>query len=263
MLTAKTADVQDLYERSVQSPTEEVDFIHDAFVKKYRRAPLSMREDFCGSSALATAWVKSDDRRSAVGVDLDARVLRWAEAHHRAPLEKDQQRRLKLVRKDVREPLKQRFDCVVAYNYSWWIFKQQRELLRYFKNARRGMGKEGLFFLDTFGGSLADQISLEPRKYRNFTYLWEQASYNPIDGDFLAHIHFEFKDGTRIDKAFTYDWRFWRLPETRETLLEAGFSKVDIHWEVVDARGNATGHFRVARHVENTPSWNAYIVAHA
>jgi Methyltransferase domain len=260
-LTAKTADVQSLYEHSVQSVDEEVVFIDRAFRKHYGKKPLSIREDFCGSGALATEWVKSDDKRRAVGVDYDPKVLAWAEKRHRSTLTPAQQKRLVLKQQDVRTPLKERFDCVIAYNYSWWIFKEWKELVRYFKNARAGLGKEGLFFLDIFGGSLSTDVSLEPRKYKGFTYIWEQAAYNPIDGNFLAHIHFEFKDGSRINKAFTYDWRKWNIPEAREALLEAGFSAVDVYWEKADDKGYPTGEFAVRRVVEQESSYNAYIVA--
>jgi len=263
MLTAKTADFQELYEQSVQSPEQEVDFIHRAYRKKNGRNCVSMREDFCGSAALATSWVRSDPLRTAVGIDLEPKVLAWAEKHHRSTLTPEQQKRLKLLEQDVRTPPKEKFDAVVAYNYSWWIFKTHKDLLKYFQSARKGTAKDGMFFLDIFGGSLGEQVSIEPRKYRNFTYIWEQASFNPIDGNFLTHIHFEFKDKTRLNKAFTYDWRLWRLPEAREILLEAGFSKVDIYWEDTDKRGNASGNFRIQKKVENESSWSAYIVAHA
>ena len=47
----------------------------------------------------------------------------------------------------------------------------------------------------------------------------------------LCHIHFSFPDGSKIKKAFTYDWRLWTLPEIRELLLEAGFQRATVYWE--------------------------------
>ncbi len=261
LLTAKTADIFALYEESVQSPDEEVAFIRRTFKKHYARDPLRLREDFCGSAALCAAWVRSDPRRRALGIDLDPRVLAWGETHHRAPFPREAQRRFTMHRGDVLSPPAWRSDCVVAYNYSWWVFKRYETLRAYFRTVRESLPRHGLFFLDVFGGTLAEQVSLEPRRYRRFTYVWEQASFNPIDGHFTAHIHFEFKDGSRIDRAFTYDWRMWRLPETIEALREAGFSEVDVYWEKADARGKPSGVFRVRRVAENEPSWNAYVVA--
>ena len=69
MLTAENADVFALYVESVQSPSEEVSFISRVFRKHYGRRPHALREDFCGSAALCAAWVKSDARRTALGVD--------------------------------------------------------------------------------------------------------------------------------------------------------------------------------------------------
>ena len=61
--------------------------------------------------------------------------------------------------------------------------------------------------------------------------IWDQKAYNPINGDMLCHIHFSFPDGSKIKKAFTYDWRLWTLPEIRELLLEAGFQRATVYWE--------------------------------
>jgi hypothetical protein len=29
----------------------------------------------------------------------------------------------------------------------------------------------------------------------------------------VCHIHFDFEDGSRLERAFSYDWRLWSLPE--------------------------------------------------
>ena len=99
------------------------------------------------------------------------------------------------------------------------------------------------------------------------TYVWEHAKFNPITNEILCHIHFEFPDGSRMEKAFTYDWRLWSLPELKELLLEAGFSKVRIYWEEFEDDDDdddfmeGTGEFYEATEVENQESWQAYIVA--
>jgi cyclopropane fatty-acyl-phospholipid synthase-like methyltransferase len=261
MLTAKTADAHLLYEESVQSPEEEVDFIHQAFRRYNKRTALTLREDFCGTAILATEWAKSSKDRTAVGVDLEPSVLAWSKQHRLAPLDKSVSSRVKLVQADVRQKTKQRFDAICAYNYSWWVFHQRKDLLTYFKSVRASLVKDGIFFLDIMGGSTSQQTSLEPRNYRKYKYIWEQASYNPIDGHFTANIHFEFKDGSRLKRAFHYDWRLWHITEARDVLMDAGFKHVDIYWEDVDKNGEANGNFRPQTVVENEPTWNAYILA--
>jgi len=70
-----------------------------------------------------------------------------------------------------------------------------------------------------------------------------------------------------MDKAFTYDWRLWSLPEIKELLEEAGYSKVRIYWEEFeededdDELMEGTGEFFEAFDVENQESWQVYIVA--
>ena len=56
----------------------------------------------------------------------------------------------------------------------------------------------------------------------------------------ICHIHFKFKDGSRIKKAFSYDWRLWTLPEIREVMEEAGFSNTRVYWEDEDEEGEGS-----------------------
>ena len=74
--------------------------------------------------------------------------------------------------------------------------------------------------LDAFGGYEAHQELEEKTEYKTFTYCWDQSKFNPISNELTCYIHFEFKDGSSIKKAFEYNWRLWSLPEIRECLLE-------------------------------------------
>ena len=104
---------------------------------------------------------------------------------------------------------------------------------------------------------------------KNCTYVWDQAKFNPITHDFLCYIHFEFPDGSRLKRAYTYDWRLWTLPELREVLSEAGFSRVHVFWERFedDPEGGeeqiSTGEYRETLKANNQQAWVAYIVAEA
>ena len=101
---------------------------------------------------------------------------------------------------------------------------------------------------------------LEPRKVAGgFTYVWDQNSFDPITHDIVNHIHFEFKDGSRIDKAFTYEWRYWTLPEITELLKEAGFSEVHVYWD--QAGEDEEEKYKRTTRAENQPGWLAYLVA--
>ena len=104
-------------------------------------------------------------------------------------------------------------------------------------------------------------IETDVKGFKKFKYIWEQKRFNPITADALFHIHFRFKDGSELDKAFTYDWRFWTIPEVKELLLEAGFSDATVYWEETDEDGDETGEFNPATEGPSDPSWIAYIVA--
>ncbi len=85
--------------------------------------------------------------------------------------------------------------------------------------------------------------------------------YRPVTGDLTCHIHFRFPDRSRIDKAFTYDWRLWTLPELRELLDEAGFRTVTVFWEGDDGDGGGNGEFTPDPAGEADAGWIAYLVA--
>jgi len=260
-LNAKTADRHALYQKSVQAPEFEVDFTTWFYKRRVGRKPLSLREDFCGTALLCTKWVQSDKRRTALGVDIERSVLDWGRDNLLPELDPDEAGRLTLVEGDVRDVHPDRHDVIVALNYSYFCFKT-RDLVRgYFEKVRGHLTDDGLFFLDLFGGWESQQELVEKRKVGSFQYIWEQASFNPITADFLAHIHFKFGNGSKMKRAFTYDWRLWTLPELRELLAEAGFTHVEVLWEGEDEEGDGTGEFHPQTRVTNDPGFNAYLVA--
>ena len=50
----------------------------------------------------------------------------------------------------------------------------------------------GLFLLDAYGGSDSFLEMDEERDLDGFTYIWDQHHVNPITGDVVNYIHFEF-----------------------------------------------------------------------
>ena len=61
------------------------------------------------------------------------------------------------------------------------------------------------------GGGQAQFLMKEKKRLKGFTYVWEQADFDPVTNHILCKIHFEFKDRTRLKNAFVYDWRLWSL----------------------------------------------------
>lgn len=258
-LSAKTADIHQLYELSVQDPPTEVAILDRVFKKLSGRRAISLREDFCGTAYLCASWVASRADRTATGVDLDASVLASGRARHVEPLGEAAQR-VTLLQDDVRALRAERFDIVCGYNFSYWIFTTRDALRAYFVAAREALVADGIFTLDAYGGTEAMEVREESRKIAGgFTYVWDQAEFNPIDHSVVNHIHFRFKDGTKLNRAFTYAWRFWTLPEIQELLLEAGFTEVSVYWDIADDDDDAD--YRPRKVVENQLSWVCYLVA--
>jgi SAM-dependent methyltransferase len=258
--TAKTADKHVLYELAVQAPETEVDFLNSWFRKHRGKKPLSLREDFCGTAVLCSCWVKSSSDRTATGIDIDKSVLAWGTEHNLGKLDEETRSRVTLLRQDVRAKVSEKHDIICAFNFSYWIWKTRDEMRSYFAHVRSGLAKGGLFFCDAYGGWESHEPMLEPRLIKaGFTYVWDQHSFDPITHDVTNYIHFEFQDGTKMPKAFRYDWRFWSLPELQELLKEAGFSKVSVYWDTSDDETKDA--YRLRSRAENQPGWLAYLVA--
>lgn len=260
--TARTADRHVLYERSVQNVEAELDFVDRVYRKLRSRPALRMREDFCGTGNTSAEWVRRRSDNVAFGLDIDRKTLDWGMKRHVASLTAEQRSRINLLERNVLEPGDAvNMDCILAMNFSYWIFHTRQAMREYFASVHQSLARDGVFFLDFYGGSEAFVDVEERRKLKGFTYVWEQASFNPITHGVRCYIHFEFPDGTRMNRAFRYDWRVWTLPEIRELLAEAGFRTVTVYWEGDDGKGGGNGIFRPTGKGEACETFVCYIVA--
>lgn len=266
---AARADRHALYQKSVQSPEATLEFFIEEYRKTWRRDPVLMREDFCGTAYLSTQWCREDPRRRALGVDLCRDTLDWGIEHNIRPAGDDVAARIELVHADVMSVDQPAADITCAMNFSYNVFKTREQLRAYFESAYRGLADDGMFILDIFGGTESIEELEEERDVddEDFTYIWDQDKFNPINHHILCHIHFKFADGSKMKNAFTYDWRLWTLPELQELLTEAGFQRVRVFWEEMeddeddDEMLEGTGEYYEATEVENQESWVTYVIA--
>ncbi len=264
---AEQADRHVLYQKSVQAPEAEVEFMSEKFLELRGRKALSLKEDFCGTAYLASEWCLSDPQRTAIGVDFDTETLEWGRKNNLEA--KGVADRVTLIDADVREVIEPQVDIVCAFNFSYCLFEKRDELRHYFEQARKSLKQDGILVLDLFGGTECEDVIEEETELEDepVTYVWEQVSFNPIDHHMTCAIHFDFDDGSRLENAFTYAWRLWSIPEIKELLEEAGYSKVRIYWERYEDSDDdsdeleGTGEYYETEEVENQESWMVYIVA--
>jgi SAM-dependent methyltransferase len=257
---AVRADKHICYEQAVQCVEAEIDFVDQTYRALRRHTATRLREDFCGTANAACEWIRRRKVNTACGIDIDPAVLAWGRRHHVAKLKKQQSGRIHLINADVFHADTPPADIIVAMNFSYWCFRTRRTLRRYFRKVHESLAEGGIFFLDAFGGYEAYREMRERTRYRGFTYIWDQARYNPITGEALMHIHFKFKDGSVMKKAFTYHWRLWTLPELTEVLTESGFNAT-VYWEGETEQGEGNGVFTPATLGTADAGWLAYIVA--
>lgn len=259
---AAQADRHHLYQESVQDTESEIDFVLETWAALRKRPAELLREDFCGTANTACEWVRRDHGHYAIGIDLDGEVLEWGRLNNLSRLEREQQSRIRLLQDNVLDVATDQADIILAMNFSYYLFLSREELLEYFRSAREGLEDDGILFLDAYGGYDAPREIVEERECDGFTYVWEQASFNPIDASMTCHIHFNFPDGSEMKKAFSYHWRLWTLPEIQELLTEAGFGDVTVYWEGTDEKSNeGDGIYLPSVVGDADPGWVCYVVA--
>ena len=262
MNQAQQADIHQLYQNSVQGVEFELDFIQTTFAQLKKRQPKKMREDFAGTALSATEWVKMGEDHYSVAVDIDPEVVHWGIEHNVARLNVEQQQRMVYLCQDVMQPLDEKFDVIRALNFSYWIFQQRAQLLDYFRLCHQALYDDGILFLDAFGGHEAHQVQEERRDCDGFYYIWDQASYNSLTQEMQCYIHFEFDDGSRINRAFEYCWRVWGPKELQEILADAGFKKSTFYVQLLDKEsGEALDEYQPIETTEDYESWIAFLVA--
>ncbi|HSG97538.1 MAG TPA: class I SAM-dependent methyltransferase [Woeseiaceae bacterium] len=260
---AEQADIHELYELSVQNVEHEIEFLQQTFQSLRGRTAYLLREDFCGTASASCQWVRQGSDFQAIGVDIDPSVLEWGRSNRIGRLDPADRTRVSLIESDVMTVETPAVDILIAFNFSYFIFDTRALMRAYFERVRDSLKDDGVFFCDLFGGPEAQEETKEKTKHKKhgFTYIWEQAEFHPVTHHMRTHIHFRFKDGSKIKKAFTYEWRLWTAPEICELLLEAGFSKATVYWEGEDENGDGNGEFTPDETGVADLAWIAYIVA--
>lgn len=251
---------QQLYESSVQNVSADVTFINEQYKRIFKKAPVTLREDFGGTGALACEWVKNGHVRKAIAIDLDPAPIEYGKKVHFGPLKDDQKERVIYLEDNVLSDFDFKSDITVAFNFSYFIFKKRKDLLEYFEKVYAGLKDEGVFFVDIFGGTECRQELVEETDFDDHTYYWDCERYNPLTNEVLYYIHFRtHKDNVKYEQAFVYDWRMWTVAEIVELMEEAGFDKVETFWEEDDDDGTGSGEFYLSKDEENCESWVTYI----
>ena len=250
------------YYLSVQSPENDVRFIEATYQDMRMHRPKSLREDFCGTFAVSCEWVQLDSSYKAYAVDKDPDPITYGKNHYLTQLSKSQKKRVYTLEADVLDKGLPHVDIALVANFSYYTFKSRKELRKYFKNVYQTLNKDGIFVVDCFGGPGCLEPNEEKTRHKDFTYFWDQDSYDPVTHCAKFHIHFK-KKGKKKRKSFTYDWRLWSIPEIREVMSEAGFKKNHVYWEGTDKNGEGNGIFTRVTEGETCEAWVAYVIGEA
>jgi len=115
--------------------------------------------------------------------------------------------------------------------------------------------------LDVQGGIDVPMEGRETWNVRDFKYVWEVKKFDPVTHHILCKIHFLFRNGSRMQDAFVYDWRLWTLPELQELFEEAGFRNIHVLWEGTDRKTRlGNGILRRVKNGRLEHAWYAVVV---
>jgi len=276
--SASTPELLQRYRWATQDPPRQAAVLAEIYRRVRQSEPLRLREDFAGNAADSVAWIQAQKGRSAIAVDIDAPTIEHARERARRILG-TRVEAITFVTDDVHAvtpPQVPAADVLSVLNFSAFYFHQRDALVRYFKHAHAALGADGIAIVNAFGGRDAmrphtDRHRIKPRReggqaaLPSFDYLWEQRSYEACSGRIDCRIHFEIdvEGGAprRIDDAFRYDWRLWTLPELRECMHSAGFSRVEVWLHTATQRDGETEVFLGAvESIPDRPMWLAYVV---
>ena len=249
------------YRHSVQSPELDLRFMRKCYRTLRRKEPYVFREDFCSTFALSCEWVKMGPLYKSVAVDIDSQPLKYGKEKYLLHLKPHQQKRVRVINTNVLNKNTAKADIIGALNFSYFTFKKRVELKKYFFNCLKLLNSNGLLIIDCFGGTQCFEKNEEQTDYGSFIYFWDQRSFDPITHHSLFHIHYKRKGEKKQNRAFSYNWRLWMIPELKDLLQEVGFHKVHIYWEGTDKKGEGNGHFTRRKKGEECESWIAYIVS--
>lgn len=262
-----------MYEAAVQDVGQQVDLFYKIYEEANGVSPKSLCEDFCGTFLISKEWVLRGPHQTAIAIDLSKEPLQYGKKIHRSSLSKEEQKRLTVVNNNVLTPLAKKCDVVAACNFSFYVFHQRKDLLRYFKRTLKGLSQGGVCILEMAGGQGFIDAPYEEERVVDyekgklagkpwFHYTWQHESFEPLTRNGIYNIHFRFKDGSVTEQVFRYDWRVWTIPEVRDCFLEAGFSEVRIYWEI---EGDDNGGESEYEWIEETDgddyTWICYAVA--
>lgn len=232
-LAGDTINRYDLYEIAAQMPEMQARFLRSV----HAGAPLRLGEDFAGPAGIARAWLALFHTNTAVATDRDPEPLEHA--RERLSLsDPDALMRFETVTDDVLAS-RGRVDVIAAFNFAVCEIHNRRRLVTYLRHALVRLDTLGVFVADLYAGpsalvpgTIAQDIEYEGEIIR---YEWEQVSADPVNARVRNAMHFTLPDGTRIENAFTYDWRLWTIAELRDAMAEAGYRSTEVYLKLADA----------------------------
>jgi precorrin-6B methylase 2 len=220
-------DRYELYELCVQSPRHAVALLRHIHAGNAR----TLAEDFCGTAAVSREWV-THPGCTAVARDLDPVVIERARSHASGGVT------LEVGDATVPTPGAPRADIIFVGNFSIGEIHQRLALVAYLRHSLARLNPSGVFVCDTYGGESAFRTGGVTRTHLApdgsiVRYTWQQRAADPATARVENALHFRVERAGEVvldlPDAFVYHWRLWSVPELRDAMEEAGFTRTTVH----------------------------------
>ena len=251
-------DKHDCYELCVQSPRHVVSLLRAL----HGNEPIVLREDFCGTAAVARRWCEEARARGeparAWAADLDVECMTRAREHSRAAGIGDM---LTTLHADLLADehgggmgvgMGEGADVVFVGNFSIGYARTRESLLAYLRRCKRhldlGLGGfgGGVFVCDTYGGASAFALGGLERRHPSrgrevVHYVWQHEAADPttsmVRNSIGFRVELEGEIVAEYPRAFVYEWRLWSIAELREAMRDAGFVRTAVYQDLNLAPG--------------------------
>lgn len=254
-------DKYQLYIDAVQDPEGLMVFLdHVVEGKGNKENPPFLREDFAGTGINCHYWNKTTPAGSgAVAVDIDPEPLEWGKSKFVRSKNMNETKFCNIDSLEFEHPS----DVTLCLNSSIFSIHRRSELLKYFKDTYSRLNDDGVFVFEIYGGPMAYMTGKDEIEYDDFTFIWEQRSFNTLTNRSENHISFKLDNGQRLNDVFNYDHRIWTLPELMDILEDTEFAdNVEVYLNTEFEHSKEPDSYAPVTNFHTNGSFEAYIVCY-
>ena len=240
----------------------QIEFVDNRFKALRGRRARLLREDFCGTANVSCEVGFRPPRQRAPSVSIStARCCSGQRSiiccsSHASPAAADRPTlRKRAIKTYTDQPTS------FGNEFRYLAVQGAQGVERYFRRVRGFAGRgrhpvsRRLWRLRLFQREIVEEQEIEEG---GFTYVWGAGEVRACQRQPDLPIHFDFPDGSRLERAFSYDCACG-LPEIRELVGGSRLPQICVYWQGWDERQEADGDFKPVSEGEADAGGSSYL----